>query len=557
MKVRINTDNRLKTKEKYYEGLRNLLDKLDDDFSKSKNSTEKVTNEDDNEYIIKQLNPNLKIKKIEICKICSQNEHKYICPKCKVKYCSVKCFKEHNTDCTENFYKKCVEEELKHSKINEKDKKNFKKNIQNIFNKQSHEDRIFEEEKLGELNQNKIRHLEELLLKINNNSFDLTRDLTKEDWESFNKFINGFSEDNNFNEINSLHQEQRNVIKIWKPFWESKLINGLEPNLNAYDLDFFTNLDYDSKQKIKEIELNEFIEFQSEEESNHKINTKDKNDIENIEKNFNFSQLNEITEEISENIEDFSNIIIPNKNDIRLNPEFLKNKIIKLNNKNIKIDRNILNKSIILKYESFPNLNLLSKMPPNDKNIYTLVDIILNMCYLFRLYNGELNDEEIILDIIAFFIENVKVLYDKEIFYENVMEVLNKFNLYISTYEFKHSKIIIEITFKDLDKILENKFYIIESFIRIYELLHKFLKDFKNHLNKYDFNQEGKYNKKYQDLIKKLMLAKHKILYFLSYVKGIESTKFKEIKYAIKNSIKENGIINEFGSKIKLFMNKN
>jgi hypothetical protein len=31
----------------------------------------------------------------KICEVCSQNEQKYRCPKCKIVYCSLNCFKTH------------------------------------------------------------------------------------------------------------------------------------------------------------------------------------------------------------------------------------------------------------------------------------------------------------------------------------------------------------------------------------------------------------------------------------------------------------------------------
>ena len=51
---------------------------------------------------------------------CFQNAARYTCPKCLVHYCSLTCYKsEQHGSCSENFYKKCVEEELQ---AREKDK---------------------------------------------------------------------------------------------------------------------------------------------------------------------------------------------------------------------------------------------------------------------------------------------------------------------------------------------------------------------------------------------------------------------------------------------------
>jgi hypothetical protein len=43
-----------------------------------------------------------------ICIVCSQNVASYTCPRCNVPYCSISCYREHGTRCTEEFYKKHV-----------------------------------------------------------------------------------------------------------------------------------------------------------------------------------------------------------------------------------------------------------------------------------------------------------------------------------------------------------------------------------------------------------------------------------------------------------------
>ena len=56
------------------------------------------------------LNP-----KRNICHVCTKSTSKYKCPRCNVPYCSLKCYKEHDVDCTEEFYKEWVEEEMKNN----------------------------------------------------------------------------------------------------------------------------------------------------------------------------------------------------------------------------------------------------------------------------------------------------------------------------------------------------------------------------------------------------------------------------------------------------------
>ncbi|CAH7676447.1 expressed protein [Phakopsora pachyrhizi] len=48
------------------------------------------------------------------CKICEKRFSKYVCPTCNLNYCSTGCFKsEAHSDCSENFYKRSIIEELR------------------------------------------------------------------------------------------------------------------------------------------------------------------------------------------------------------------------------------------------------------------------------------------------------------------------------------------------------------------------------------------------------------------------------------------------------------
>lgn len=44
---------------------------------------------------------------------CTGNQSKYVCPKCGAPYCSLTCYKSSiHLECTEQFYKECIQEEL-------------------------------------------------------------------------------------------------------------------------------------------------------------------------------------------------------------------------------------------------------------------------------------------------------------------------------------------------------------------------------------------------------------------------------------------------------------
>uniref|UniRef100_A0A1B0D971 Uncharacterized protein n=1 Tax=Phlebotomus papatasi TaxID=29031 RepID=A0A1B0D971_PHLPP len=47
------------------------------------------------------------------CQLCSKEKAKYSCPRCNILYCSVPCYRcEAHLQCSESFYKQCIEEEL-------------------------------------------------------------------------------------------------------------------------------------------------------------------------------------------------------------------------------------------------------------------------------------------------------------------------------------------------------------------------------------------------------------------------------------------------------------
>ena len=48
------------------------------------------------------------------CIRCSKHKRLYTCPRCGVGYCGAECYKsDTHTDCSESFYRQCIEDELK------------------------------------------------------------------------------------------------------------------------------------------------------------------------------------------------------------------------------------------------------------------------------------------------------------------------------------------------------------------------------------------------------------------------------------------------------------
>lgn len=66
------------------------------------------------------------------CLTCNTKKAKYVCPKCSVPYCSSRCYKAHNLECTEDFYMENVIQNLKSKRVTREEAKKFNKILQNV-----------------------------------------------------------------------------------------------------------------------------------------------------------------------------------------------------------------------------------------------------------------------------------------------------------------------------------------------------------------------------------------------------------------------------------------
>ena len=62
-------------------------------------------------------------KIVSVCYVCKKKDNKYVCPKCSIPYCSLRCYKSHNSECLEEFYKEHVIEHLKTRKSTSEEKR--------------------------------------------------------------------------------------------------------------------------------------------------------------------------------------------------------------------------------------------------------------------------------------------------------------------------------------------------------------------------------------------------------------------------------------------------
>ncbi|XP_055903381.1 zinc finger HIT domain-containing protein 2 [Eupeodes corollae] len=75
-----------------------------------------------------------------LCNICKNNDFKYSCPKCNILYCSLACYKSpQHQKCSEEFYRKCVEDEISATSNPTEDVKKMY-DILNRLNQQFEED---------------------------------------------------------------------------------------------------------------------------------------------------------------------------------------------------------------------------------------------------------------------------------------------------------------------------------------------------------------------------------------------------------------------------------
>mmetsp|Transcript_36694 Transcript_36694/g.82594 ORF Transcript_36694/g.82594 Transcript_36694/m.82594 type:complete len:347 (+) Transcript_36694:42-1082(+) len=52
------------------------------------------------------------VKRNAVCRVCLHEAAEYTCPRCESPYCSLSCYKDHSSQCTEQFYEEQVHEDL-------------------------------------------------------------------------------------------------------------------------------------------------------------------------------------------------------------------------------------------------------------------------------------------------------------------------------------------------------------------------------------------------------------------------------------------------------------
>jgi hypothetical protein len=252
------------------------------------------------------------------------------------------------------------------------------------------------------------------------------------------------------------------MFKIYRPYWER------EPkSLLILDKTYFESLSEEEINNLKSLDINSFYKY---------INVKE--DSEN-EKN---------------NIED-------KEFDLDISDE--KNYIV-LKGEKILIDENVVNDSIIIKYEKLTKLNF---QKANNKNIYQIIYIIILNVYIYRLFNGIVDDDDNLKDVYNHIIYLCPLLYNKKIkIPDNAEEAYSTFLEKLKRLENNKENFekVVKLLLNDIINLLKgDKFFIYESLVRLYDVIHKFS-------IKIDIEEKDK---------GKCTAAKYKLIYFMSYLK--------------------------------------
>ena len=502
------------SKKNYYKHINFLIERINKQMEPNE---DKNTIDSSKEQIIKNkiYKLNVKNEDKEICGLCKVKVHNYICPKCKIKYCSLICYKSHNINCTEEFYKSNVIEEMKSIKSENPEIKKFKTNF-----KQTLETEGDNEEKYPEfISISRRKKFDNLIEKIENNTLDLKSDLTPEDWREFQDFLKNIMN----NDETETKKTLEDIIFVWKPFWFS---DNLIPTFQIIDNDFKNEIK--TIENLKSLNLNEFLEFYEKEKIEEEFNIPNDENIEN-------------EEDIEDDLEKEDEIKIEEhegktETDLKEKNENLfrddAKMFIEIKGEFYRIKRDIIIKSIYYKYESLPNITSLTKLKPNANNINSLVFILGSVIYLFRLYNGEVIEN--IDEIFKYFCDVLCILYDKDIKFFTVAEALTCFITKLSKYEKNNLEQYIKLIEKDFERVMDSKFYIVESFMRLYEIVHKF--------DQSKIKQIFKQN---------ISLSKHKIIFFLSFIKSLDNNNFVTMKEKINEYFKSSKEISKIGKEIK------
>ncbi|KAI9479435.1 hypothetical protein BX667DRAFT_536480 [Coemansia mojavensis] len=149
------------------------------------------------------------------CEICTKPRAKYSCPKCKIAYCSLSCYRDKKHEgCTESFYKNQVEEAVKAQKIDEETKKEMQRIVQQYQNQIDQDSlKVHDENSDMDMNENDAdASLAERLAGVDldaeiddDKMVKIWEALTEKEREEFTSLVN--------------RQQIDAILTPWKPWW--------------------------------------------------------------------------------------------------------------------------------------------------------------------------------------------------------------------------------------------------------------------------------------------------------------------------------------------------
>ena len=146
------------------------------------------------------------------CTCCKMKQAKYICPRCKVPYCGIRCYKAHSTECAEEFYKEQVIDHLTSKKPTRSDVQKVSSILKSVQEKPD----IILDDILAEQQEKRLTELDS----ITENPLGK---LTYEEELQFASFIDS--------------GEVLKYIEEWNPWWISNEINVEEISQSKLYLD--------------------------------------------------------------------------------------------------------------------------------------------------------------------------------------------------------------------------------------------------------------------------------------------------------------------------------
>lgn len=179
-----------------------------------------------------------------ICELCNKRTRLYTCPRCSIGYCGTECYKsDAHTDCSESFYRQCIEDELKsqendptvRQKMIEILKRVHEADIEDNILKDDFDESSIDDEDcpLDSDDEQELLDLESRLENVNfedpNELWSALSDAEKQEFEALLK--NG---------------EAEKLLPKWVPWWahrvEKKLIQPIEKDA----IDDYNDLKYPS-----------------------------------------------------------------------------------------------------------------------------------------------------------------------------------------------------------------------------------------------------------------------------------------------------------------------